>query len=76
MRNSRCRRHVRSSVFTVPTGEHAIAVLSLRPDRYCVSSIDTDESQRTGKYDSYTGIRNVIFGVFCNAIINLKTSNG
>ena len=56
--------------------EHAIAVLSLRPDRYCVSSIDTDESQMTGKYDWYTGIRNVIFGVFCNAIINLKISNG
>ena len=29
----------------------------LRPDRYCVSSIDTDESRKTGKYDSYIGIQ-------------------
>ena len=55
---------------------HALAALSLPPGRYCVSSIDTDESQWTGKYDSYIGIRNVILGAFCNAIINLKTSNG
>ena len=62
-----------------PTGEHALAAISLRPDRqgaYCVSSIDTDESQRTGKYDSYIGIQNVRLGIFCNAIINLKTCNG
>ena len=56
---------------------HSLHSVSGLIDRvYCVSSIDTDESQRTGKYDSYIGIQNVILGVFCNAIINLKTSNG
>ena len=78
MRNSRCRCVVGDTceAACLPTGEHVLAALSLQPDRYCVNSIDTDESQMTGKYDSYIGIRNVILGVFCNALINLKTSNG
>ena len=29
---------------------HENAVLSLRPDRYCISLIDTDQSRNTGKY--------------------------
>ena len=72
MRNSRCRCVVGDTceAACLPTGEHVLAALSLQPDRYCVSSIDTDELRRTGKYDSYIGIRNVIFslGVFCNVI--------
>ena len=32
------------------TNENQNAILSLRPDRYCVSLIDPDQSRNTGKY--------------------------
>ena len=32
------------------THENQNAILSLRPDRYCVSLIDPDQSRNTGKY--------------------------
>ena len=74
--------------YEVPTGEHALDALSLWPDRYCVSSIDTNESQRTGKYDSYIGIRIIIhsrgvwlllepngnFLILAGAVIYLETA--
>ncbi len=32
--------------------------------------LDTDDSRRTGKYYWYIGMRNVLLGVFCDAIIS------
>ena len=81
MRNLRCRYVVgdtlvpaRLRVYRLANTHSLHSVSGLI--EYCVSSIDTNELQRTDKYDSYIGIRNVILGVFCNAIINLKTNNG
>ena len=55
MRNSRsCRRVDRLSCLVTRrervTHENQNAILSLRPDRYCVSLIDPDQSRNTGKY--------------------------
>ena len=32
--------------------------------------LDNDDSRRTGKYYWYIGMRNVLLGVFCDAIIS------
>ena len=57
MRNSRsCRRvdcrvsWLVTAVSVLITHENQNAILSLRPDRYCVSLIDPDQSRNTGKY--------------------------
>ena len=49
---SACRlsRDTRERVYRLVTHENQNAILSLRPDRYCVSLIDTDQSRNTGKY--------------------------
>ena len=55
MRNSRSCRRVDCRVSTLVTRERVThenqnAILSLRPDRYCVSLIDPDQSRNTGNY--------------------------
>ena len=59
MRNSRSCRRVdcrlsclvtRARGRVTVTHENQNAILSLRPDRYCVSLIDPDQSRNTGKY--------------------------
>ena len=84
MRNSRCQS-LDNSVFTDAVSAVRVRLgETSRCHRDSVSAglvgptalLDTDDSRRTGKYYWYIGMRNVLLGVFCDAIIYNVNDNG